>query len=454
MYYAYGGDFGEARGTHGGNFVCDGLLFPDRTPSPALLDVKRIIQPIAFALEDGKVVIRNKYDFIDLSHLQLAWKVEKWGEEQEGGDLDISRIQSHQTGLLDIPDHLHPLDTDSAGATDGAWITISATTRGGTWADPGHEIAWAQFPCRISGNTESNGAVSNSTEISPVIEDSTIRVGPAVFDIESGRLVSLGAIPVSRAELDLWRAPTDNDSGGEMNAQWPEIRVSNLDKWLDAGLDRVQHQVDSVILEGDQLVVITRVGPAVLDRYLDVIYSYTAVDGGQALGVSIDVNPKGNWSAIQLPRLGIALTLDKPDLESAKWFGLGPGEAYPDTRSGVKMGLYTMSIDDMQTPYVMPQENGNRKDVSFAKLTDAEGHGLEIRGEPTFDLTVRRWKSEDLHVARRRTELVASEKTFVSIDHANSGIGSASTGPGVLEPYRIVLEEGKAVKFGFVLRVI
>ena len=31
-YFGYGGDFGER--VHDGNFVIDGLVFPDRTPSP------------------------------------------------------------------------------------------------------------------------------------------------------------------------------------------------------------------------------------------------------------------------------------------------------------------------------------------------------------------------------------------------------------------------------------
>lgn len=38
-YYAYGGDFGEE--VHDGNFVCDGLVFPDRTPSPAWSSTRR-----------------------------------------------------------------------------------------------------------------------------------------------------------------------------------------------------------------------------------------------------------------------------------------------------------------------------------------------------------------------------------------------------------------------------
>src|SRR5439155_21839237 len=50
--YAYGGDFGEE--VHDGNFVTDGLLFPDRTPSPGLLEFKKVIEPVRIAgVPDG-----------------------------------------------------------------------------------------------------------------------------------------------------------------------------------------------------------------------------------------------------------------------------------------------------------------------------------------------------------------------------------------------------------------
>ncbi len=42
--FAYGGDFGEP--LHDGNFVADGLVLPDRTPSPGLLELKAVFAPL------------------------------------------------------------------------------------------------------------------------------------------------------------------------------------------------------------------------------------------------------------------------------------------------------------------------------------------------------------------------------------------------------------------------
>jgi beta-galactosidase len=120
-----------------------------------------------------------------------------------------------------------------------------------------------------------------------------------------------------------------------------------------------------------------------------------------------------------------------------EWFGLGPGEAYADTRRAALVGRYSAAVEDLQTPYVFPQENGNRADVRWATLTNSEGVGLRITGHPVFDLTVRRWTTEDLDAARHTSELRPRDRIWVNLDLAQNGIGTASCGPGVLPQYRL-----------------
>ena len=73
--YAYGGDFGDD--PNDGNFVIDGLLFPDRSPSPALAEVAKAQQPVEVVLisPEGELELRNRYDFVSLSQLEGAWSV-------------------------------------------------------------------------------------------------------------------------------------------------------------------------------------------------------------------------------------------------------------------------------------------------------------------------------------------------------------------------------------------
>jgi len=111
-----------------------------------------------------------------------------------------------------------------------------------------------------------------------------------------------------------------------------------------------------------------------------------------------------------------------------EWFGLGPGEAYRDTRRAVRVGLFRATVDEMQTPYVCPQENGNRLDVRWVTLTDTFGAGLRVEGCPLVDVTTRRWTSEDLDAARHPIDLAPGDRIWLNIDHAQNGVGTARAG--------------------------
>ena len=116
--------------------------------------------------------------------------------------------------------------------------------------------------------------------------------------------------------------------------------------------------------------------------------------------------PEGEWN-VPLPRLGLRLSLPAA-LDRVEWFGRGPGEAYRDTRRAARVGRFAASVDELQTPYVRPQENGNRTEVRWATLTDSAGAGLRVEGRPHIDVTARRWTSEDLDAATHTPELVAA----------------------------------------------
>ncbi|MBV9848016.1 MAG: beta-galactosidase, partial [Kutzneria sp.] len=159
------------------------------------------------------------------------------------------------------------------------------------------------------------------------------------------------------------------------------------------------------------------------------------------------VAPEGDWPC-PLPRLGIRLAAPA-SLDRVSWFGCGPNEAYADSRKAARVGLFRAPVSQLQTPYVFPQENGNRVDVRWAELTDGDGLGLRFEGRPVFDFTARPWTSEDLDIATHTTDLVPRDRMFVNLDLAQHGLGSASWGPGVLPRYRL---EPRTSTFEVVLR--
>lgn len=49
MFWAYGGDFGDV--PNDGQFCCNGLVFPDRSPHPALAEAAAVMAPVSVEWE-------------------------------------------------------------------------------------------------------------------------------------------------------------------------------------------------------------------------------------------------------------------------------------------------------------------------------------------------------------------------------------------------------------------
>jgi beta-galactosidase len=156
---------------------------------------------------------------------------------------------------------------------------------------------------------------------------------------------------------------------------------------------------------------------------------------GSSLRLQFTATPDGEWP-FPLPRIGLRLALPA-SLANVGWFGLGPGESYPDSRRAARVSRYRSSLDDLQTPYVYPQENGHRSDVRWVEFDDGTGRGIRIEGSPWFGFAARPWTTEQLDAACHPSELSPSGRVWVSLDSAVHGLGSASCGPGVLPQYQL-----------------
>ncbi len=420
-YFAYGGDFGEE--LHDGNFVCDGLLFPDRTPSPGLIEYKKVIEPIHITGDatTGTVTVTNLHDFTDLAHLVFEWAYEVEGEPVSGGTLPVPPLDPGEAADVKLP----AAPTAGDGAGEAVWTIRAVLAAGAPWAPRGHLVAWSQVPAAPRGLPTAAAPAATAQR-----EADTVRLGPGVFDAATGELRTLAGVPLNQGpRLDVWRAPTDNDLG----ASWQDDARHGV-SWRRLGLHRMRHRIDEVRADGTSLTVRTRVAPAATDLGLRVDYRWTASPDELLLGVT--VTPEGEWPC-PLPRLGLRLGLTAGH-DRATWYGGGPGEAYPDTRQASRLGRYALSVDAMQTPYVRPQENGARADVRWAELRDETGNGLRITAHSApFWFTARRWTSEQLDAAEHTTDLAPDDTVWINLDHAQHGIGSQSCGPGPLPQYHL-----------------
>ena len=440
-YYAYGGDFGEE--VHDGNFVADGLIFPDRTPSPGLLDYKKVIEPVRVAVDadQRRIGVRNLHHTRLTSYLRWRWRLEDDGEPLGDGELTVHAVGAGETADIDWPEKLAALlaDRESEGEV---WLTVTASLDADElWAEAGHEIAWGQAriptqtadPRRLPGASAATVRVrqraDSDSDGHAHTDANTIVLGPGRFDRRTGTLRRLGDLEVEEAQLDVWRAPIDNDLRA--------FARPLINDWLTAGLDRMHHKLLAVSADDDSLLVRTRVAAAGVDFALATDYRWTADSSTDAAGtdepnllwLTVTVTPEGTWPC-PLPRLGVSLSIPGADAD-VEWFGLGPGEGYRDTGQAAKVGRHRASVAAMQTPYVFPQENGNRRHVRWARVARPDGSGLGIIGAPLIDLTVRPWSTGALEAARHTSDLRPDGRIHVHLDHAHHGIGSAACGPAL-----------------------
>ncbi|MEV6271365.1 beta-galactosidase small subunit [Kribbella sp. NPDC051936] len=225
--------------------------------------------------------------------------------------------------------------------------------------------------------------------------------------------------------LELWRAPTQHDA-----RTWDATTLDRKTRWANAGLDRLRYRTVAVERIGEELVVTTMVGAAATDAR--VLTTYRWRSDGERLMAEVDVEPLGEWT-VPWARLGVTFGLPG-GLHTMTWFGLGPGQAYPDSRSAARIGRYTSTIDDLQVPYLYPQENGARGDVRWAELSGAAGK-LRLTGDPHVALTVRRWTTAELAAAEHPADLHPGDRVWLTLDALQHGLGSPTSGAPILPPH-------------------
>jgi len=158
--------------------------------------------------------------------------------------------------------------------------------------------------------------------------------------------------------------------------------------------------------------------------------------------------PNGFWEEQDiLLRIGVALVLPG-DLEEVTWYGLGPGESYADTHEAQRMGLWRNTVTGLGTPYVFPQENGNRMGTRWLTLANARGRGLLVAASPDINFSAHHCTADDLDEATHMNEVPRREEVYLNLDAAQHGIGTASCGPTVFPPYVL---RPRPFAFGFTL---
>ncbi len=412
----------------GGRYCLDGLLFADRTPSPALAEVAAVFAPVKIDVNaDMSVNIANKYQFSALDHLDFHWFLECDGVLMRKGTLMVPHVGPGSATEVEVPGVVEQEDVLS---NPGDWrLRIEACLKCETsWADAGHVVSVGQAEiARVLPDVES------LIPVDVEVTEGFLKVGPAVLTTE-GRLQRIGNVDVGDIEIDVYRAPTENDHGGAFAKDQASI-------WHAVGLDRLVQRVDHVEVRQSQVIVEGSAGPAAHPHSVGFTFTWSGFEDSARLEVSVEF--LGPWDdtpylhrEIKPPRLGVRLSLPG-DYEEVRWLGMGPGESYVDSCEAAYFGQFFSSVDDMQTQYAVPQENGNRSGTRWAQISRDSLHKIKISGKPDFGLTVRKWTSQALAKARTPLDLQDSGRIWVNIDLAQQGIGSGACGPELPDRYLV-----------------
>jgi len=432
-WWAYGGDFGDQ--PNDGNFCINGLVWPNREPQPAMWECKKIQQPVeaeAVNLSKGIIRILNRYDFTDLSIIDISWELTEDGEIIQQGILPKLHTPPHESEIVTIPFKVP--DNPKPGAEYHLTIRYKLS-RDMPWAEKGYEIGWTQFKMPFKVPPKPKIKINNMPPLK--FEESADKIMVSgtnfslIFNKNDGCISSLtyGNLNLIKSGplLNVWRAPTDNDAP----------RLASI--WRNAGLNRLKHVIKSVKSEKvmDQLIHITvedsLCTPENSERFR-CIYIYKIYGSGDII-VEAHVTPGQNLPP-HLPRIGLQLTIPG-GFENFTWFGRGPHENYCDRKEGAPVGIYSSTVDEQYVPYIKPQENGNKTDVRWITLTNDQGFGLLVIGMPLMEVSAHHYTIEDFEKAKHTYELNRREDITLNLDYMQSGLGGGSCGPDTLQQYLV-----------------
>lgn len=414
----YGGDFGEL--TSDSNFCADGLVTYDRKCKAGSLNAKYAYQYVGFELKGNEVLVTNLYDFINLNRYCLEVRVVVDGE------------------AVEIRNHVLDLEPKKKGS-----ITFNM---------PEKCRLGAFVVCRVYDSEQEVSALWEKELAVEQVQE--VKLHQAVQVLESGgsylvngerfscEISKYTAMPVqiikngvkqltAPVELSVWRAPIDNER--RIKGRW-----GHLNNWEGENFDRIFNHVYNSRCEENRLYFegsLAGVGRIPFLRY-QLEYSFWD-DGGMQVALTANVRDKCVW----LQRLGFEFAVI-PECNQFTYYGRGPMENYCDMRLHTTTEWFSSTTEQEYVNYIMPQEHGNHAECKELHLKN----GLSFVVDKVFEINVSDYSTRALTVAEHIDELRKNGAVNVRIDYKNSGVGSNSCGPNMLEKYRL---KEKEISFSF-----
>ena len=434
--YLYGGDFGEE--VHDGNFCMDGLVYPDRTPHTGLLEYQNVYRParvMSFCQKTGELCLENYMNYVDLKdYIYLVYEVNCDGKLLEKKQFILQEsVLPHKKGtiLLDItvPDSGKCYLKVSYHLKHGTSVMAQGSRMGFDEILLKNQDGRNQQATALLETQEQKEAevqVSETDRFLSVRSDTFFYVYNKLSGLFEQLSVDGEELLETPMELNIWRAPTDNDR---------KIKQ----EWIDAGYDRSKARAYDTHWEmngeGIRIYSTVSVAAVAIQKVLDIEAVWKIYRTGE---ISVKMHVKKDREFPQLPRFGIRLFL-RGEYENLKFYGLGPHESYRDKCRSCSHGLYDTTVEEQHEDYICPQENGSHTDCDYLMLEKENQTVTAVSSRP-FSFNVSYYSQEELTRKAHNFELEKSGSTIVCLDYAQNGIGSNSCGPELRKEYQFTEE--------------
>lgn len=410
-YYTYGGDYG-VNAPSDGNFLCNGIVNPDRTPHPAMAEVKYAHQNIGFEaidLANGLFRVTNRFYFTNLKKYMVHYSVTANNKVVRSGKVSLD-IEPQASKEFTVPvGNLKP----QAGTE--YFVNFNVTTVEKEPLIPiGHEIACDQFRLPIESpkkafktsgpkltvSTNGDNLSASSSKVNFVFNRKTGIVTSYKVDGTEYFSEGFGIQP------NFWRAPTDNDYGNGMPKRlqvWKEssknFNVTDATVTMDGNNAVVN--VNYLLPAGNLYIVNYTIYPS---GAVNVAARFTSTDMDAAQTEVSEATRTATFtpgrdaarkeaSKLNVPRIGVRFRLPA-SMNQVEYFGRGPDENYLDRNAGSMIGLYKSTAEELYFPYVRPQENGHHTDTRWVSLSTGK-KGLLIQADNTIGFNALRNSIED-----------------------------------------------------------
>lgn len=449
MYY-YGGDHDEY--PHDGNFCMDGLVYPDRTPHMGLLEYKNVHRPVrvlSYDQETGILELRNEMNYVDLKeYLDIIYEVSVDGRVISSGKLEdasIPKILPRRKAQISLPVQApdkgraylklrYILKTEDAFRKRGYALGFDEIALENVDSRNQISLAW-QLESEAKGR-ELPKLIVSETEKQLIVQGNKFTyVYSKLYGTFDQLVVDHKEFLDRPMELNVWRAPTDNDM---------YIKA----EWFKAMYDRAGSRayVTNYTLTDEYLEIHSQMAmiAVTVQRMMSLDTVWTIHNSGQ---ISVKMDVVRDMDFPELPRFGLRMFLPKA-MDQVTYFGLGPEESYIDKRRASSHGVYSSGVSDLHEDYLKPQENGSHCDCDYV-VVSGDDRKVKAYGAVPFSFNASVYTQEELTEKRHNFELVPCGSTVLNLDFRQNGIGSNSCGPRPREKYRLTEE-----KFTFSLNLI